>query len=93
MTLKGSANVTITLRRTTVEILRSRKRGTAWDDYLLEATNRKCGVECMNCGRWLAANRTDTSQDILARDNGWKPMVIYGEKTVGFLCDECAKVK
>jgi hypothetical protein len=93
MAIKGTDKVTITLNRTTVKTLRQRKKGTPWDEYLLNATNRKCGVECMSCGRWLEANRTDTSQDTLARGNGWKSIVIYGEKTVGFLCDECAKVK
>lgn len=93
MTKSGNDKITITLNRTTVDVLRRRKRSTPWDAYLLKATDRKCGIECMNCGRWLEAQRTDLSQDTLARDNGWKPMVIYGEKTVGFLCDECAKVK
>lgn len=93
MTKSGTDKITITLNRTTVKLLRRRKRGTAWDAYLLDATNRKCGIECMGCGRWLESQRTDISQDTLARYNGWKPMAIYGEKTVGFLCDECTKVK
>jgi hypothetical protein len=102
MAKSGNKKITITLNRTTVDVLRRRKRDTAWDVYLLEATNRKCGIECMGCGRWLEAHRTDISQDTLARDNGWKRMIIYederrmeidGEDTVGFMCDECAKVK
>jgi hypothetical protein len=91
MAKSGNKKITITLNRTTVDVLRRRKRDTAWDVYLLEATDRKCGIGCMNCGRWLEAQRTDISPDTLARDNGWKPMVIYGEDTVGFLCDKCAK--
>jgi hypothetical protein len=93
MTKSGTDKITITLNRTTVKLLRRRKRGTPWDAYLLKATNRKCGIECMNCGRWLEANRTDISQDTLARDNGWKTLKEYGEDVVGFLCDECTKVK
>lgn len=93
MAIKGTDKITITLNRTTVKTLRQRKRGARWDAYLLDATNRKCGVECMNCGGWLEAGRTDISQDTLARDNGWKTLKDYDDATVGFLCDECAKVK
>jgi transcription elongation factor Elf1 len=89
MAKSGNKKITITLNQTTVDVLRRRKRGTSWDVYLLKATNRKCGIECMNCGKWIEAQRTDISQDTLAKYNGWKPMVIYGEETVGFLCDEC----
>lgn len=91
MAKSGTGKITITLNRTTVDLLRLRKRAVPWDKYLLGATDRKCGIECMNCGGWLEANRTDISQDTLAKYYGWKPMAIYGEKTIGFLCKECAK--
>lgn len=93
MAKKGASKITITLNLTTVKTLRNRKRDAHWDEYLLDATNRKCGIGCMNCGRWIEAHRTDISQDTLARDNGWKSLKEYGEATLGFLCDECAKVK
>jgi hypothetical protein len=93
MAKSGNKKITITLNRTTVDVLRRRKRDSSWDAYLLEATNRKCGIGCMNCGRWLEAQRTDISQDTLARDNGWKSLKIYGEKRVGFMCDDCAENK
>jgi hypothetical protein len=91
MAKRGNKKITITLNRTTVDILRRRKRGAQWDAYLLDATNRKCGIKCMNCGRWLEAQRTDISPNTLAKYNDWKRMAIYGDKTVGFMCAECVE--
>lgn len=92
MAIAGSEYVTITLRRSTVTLLRRRKRGAAWDAYMLEATNRKCGVECIKCGKWIESHNTDISPDTLARYHGWKSLKENGGAgTVGFLCKDCVE--
>lgn len=93
MAKSGNEKITITLNRTTVKTLRQRKRGAHWDAYLLEATNRKCGVGCIECGKWIESHNTDISPDTLARYHGWRSLKENGGATVGFLCEECAKVK
>jgi hypothetical protein len=58
MATKESGNVTVTLARTTVAMLRAKKKDLeTWDDLMrrLYARQRKYGIECTLCGKFIEA--------------------------------------
>jgi hypothetical protein len=106
MATKESGNVTITLARTTVAMLRAKKKGLeTWDELMhrLYARQRKYGIECTICGKFVEAENMDTSPNMLAKEQGWQPLysgrvdVESGEiKTtvgLGYICPSCGDSK
>jgi len=102
MALKGSGNVTITLDRKTVEMLRAKKRGLeTWDELMCRLGERpQCGIECVICHKWLDTDDPEMSRNDLARANGWARIYIGRVKVevgegivtnggIGIACAEC----
>jgi hypothetical protein len=107
MATKESGNVTITLARTTVAMLRAKKKDLeTWDGLMhrLYARQRKYGIECTICGKFIETENMDTSPNMLAKEQGWQPLysgrveeVATGEiKTtveLGYICPSCGDSK
>jgi len=102
MALKGTGNVTITLDRETVKMLRAKKRGLeTWDELMCRLGVRsQCGIECVICHKWVGSDDAGVSRNDLAEANDWAPMYISRVKLVagegivtngeiGFACAEC----
>lgn len=97
--------MTITLNRTTVAMLRSKKKGLeTWNDLMLRLGNRRqFGLECVICGRFLELEDKDKTPNILAKENGWQKMYsgvvhIGGEEIarqveLGYICPSCGAYK
>ncbi len=106
MAIKGSGNVTITLARTTVAMLRAKKKDLeTWDGLMhrLYARQRKYGIECTLCGKFIEAENMDKSPNALAKEYGWQPLysgrveVATGEiettVKLGYICPSCGDSK
>lgn len=101
MAIKNSASVTITLERTTVAILRSKKRGLeTWDKLMLRLSSRRTfGIECVICGAFLEMDDKDKTPNMLAKENGWQKVYsgvvhVGGEEMarqieLGYICPLC----
>lgn len=93
MAIRDSSKITITLDRTTVAILREKKRGMAWDAYmhsLLRLESQGSRAECMRCGKVLESDDISKSPKALAKENGWIEITASGrENVIGFVCPNC----
>lgn len=93
MSIKDSSKITITLDRTTVAILRERKRGMAWDAYmrsLIRLESQGSRAKCMRCGKVLETEDISKSPEVLAQENGWTEIAVKGRlNTIGFACPSC----
>lgn len=101
MTIKNSPNVTITLARTTVAMLRAKKRGLeTWDELMRRlGSKRRCGIECLICGVVVETTDAEVSPSMLAKTNGWRG--VYSRKVtvdnmniktmveLGYICPSC----
>lgn len=94
MAIKGSAKITITLNRTTVEKLRSEKGGMAWDTFMLDLIGgMKQGVKarCVVCRKVVESRNVDLTASMLVKKLGWKEISANGGlNIIGFLCDKCS---
>lgn len=106
MATKESGNVTVTLARTTVAMLRSKKKDLeTWDALMrrLYTRQRKYGIECTICGKFIEAKNMDKSPNMLAKEYGWQPLysgrvdVESSEITttveLGYICPSCGDFK
>lgn len=106
MAKKDSGNVTVTLARTTVAMLRAKKKGLeTWDELMhrLYARQRKYGIECIICGKFVEAENMDTSPNMLAKEQGWQPLYsgrvdvepgkIKTTVGLGYICPSCGDSK
>ena len=88
--------VTITLKKSTVSVLRKAKGGDTWDGFLLDLVKIKkqgARVECMICGRVLETENVYESPSILAEKNGWTEIAVKGRlNAIGFACPACLLV-
>jgi predicted RNA-binding Zn-ribbon protein involved in translation (DUF1610 family) len=93
MPIKGTSKITITLDRTTVAILREKKRGVAWDAFmrsLIRLKSQGARAECMMCGNVLETEDLNKSPKALAEENGWTEIEIKGRgSAIGFACPSC----
>ncbi len=92
MAIKGSGNVTVTLARTTVAMLRAKKKDLeTWDDLMLRlARRRRCSIECAICGTLLETRDPHVSPSVLAEINGWREVSCDDEKVkLGYVCASC----
>ncbi|AJP62031.1 hypothetical protein [ANMV-1 virus] len=94
MTLKGSDNVTITLARTTVAMLRAKKEDLeTWDELMLKLGRRQClEITCAFCGAIIGTGDTNTTLDMLANLNGWDIVYSSREAVLGYMCPACAEL-
>jgi hypothetical protein len=95
MALKESKNVTVTLERTTVAMLRAKKKGLeTWDELMQRLGQRqKWEIECMICGRVLGTENIYESPSIVAEKNGWTEVAVKGRlNAIGFACPDCLLV-
>ncbi|MEA1957575.1 MAG: hypothetical protein U9N01_04390 [Euryarchaeota archaeon] len=89
--------VTVTLDRTTVEMLRSQKRGLeTWDNLMLRLGMRKKGwqLECKICGAIIETTDEEMSPAELARTHWWAKLYTnvcgeYADIPLGFICKRC----
>lgn len=101
MAIKNSDKVTITLERTTVAMLRSKKKGLeTWNELMLRLGNRRqFGLECAICGAFLEFENMDKTLNTIAKENGWQKMYsqivhVDGEEIarqveLGYICPSC----
>jgi hypothetical protein len=102
MAKKDSGNVTITLDRTTVAMLRAKKKDLeTWDEMMCRLGRRcQCGIECIACGKLVESADGNMSPNMLAKEYGWESM--YSGKTalggkvvsrvkLGYMCYNCWK--
>jgi len=92
MPVKGIGKVTITLDRATVKMLRSKKDDLeTWDELMERLARRKrCGIECIMCGKWIETNDIHVSPSVLAEMNGWHEVCFKDGGELGFVCPNCA---
>jgi hypothetical protein len=82
---------TLTLKRATVEELKTKKRAETWDELLLRLARRqRCGIECMICGKWIETTDAHVSPSVLAEMNKWREVSCEGEVKLGYVCPNCA---
>ena len=102
MATKDSGNVTITLNRTTVEMLRAKKKDLeTWDELMLRlGRKRQFEIECVFCGAVIKTKNVNTTEVALAGEYGWKMMYsgrvdlieqdeIETTVELGYVCPEC----
>jgi hypothetical protein len=99
--MKGSASVTITLDRTTVAMLRTKKKGLETWDALMQRLGgwRRYGLECTICGAFLEIGNMDKTPNMVAKENGWQKVYsnvvhVDGEEIarqveLGYICPSC----
>lgn len=103
MAKKNSGNVTITLNRTTVEMLRAKKKGMeTWDELMLRlGQRREFELECAFCGTVIKTKDVYTTEAALAKEYGWEMMYsgrvdlrdgrgIETTVELGYVCSRCA---
>jgi hypothetical protein len=101
MAIKGSAKVTVTLDRSTVDMLRKKKGSETWDELMLRLAKRqRYGIECTICGKFVEAKNMDISPNMLAKEQGWQPLYSGRvEETTGelkrrvergYICPSCS---
>ena len=103
MAIKESGKVTITLARTTVAMLRAKKKDLeTWDELMQRlGRTRKWGIECIICGAIIEMTEANMSPAMLAKANGWREVYsgrvrledseIKTDVELGYMCKHCGE--
>ena len=93
MSIKNTDNITITLKKTTVNKMRKRKGELSWNEYvlnLMKSANQGARAKCVFCGGVLETEDIYKSPSDLAKENNWTEISIKGQQAVvGFICNFC----